>query len=139
MSVIKLYLSAVLFLFMTTGCATMIRGTTQSVAFDSDPPGATVTFQASSCITPCEIASKRGFKPETVEFKLEGHEGYLVEITSSTTEDMNELIPSLILGAVFIVPLAYDQASGVLQDWPKKIVATLPKKGQGTAQVRITR
>ena len=55
-------------------CLSMARGTTESVRFESNPPGATVsvvkdgiTF-ASCSDTPCELILKRKQPPFTVTF-----------------------------------------------------------------------
>ena len=43
-----------------TGCATMIRGTIQSIVIDTDPPGAMVSLSdGRSWITPCTIEAER--------------------------------------------------------------------------------
>ena len=124
---------------LTTGCVTMQRGLTQQVLFDSEPPGATVSFQNNTCVTPCELGVKRWFNPETVEFKLEGHEYYATEILPLEPPIPGDLAVATIIDSILIVPLFIDMGKGAFQEWPKKIVAILPKKGQGTALVKITR
>jgi hypothetical protein len=45
---------------MLSGCATMIRGTTQQVSINTDPPGATVTTSTGqSCTSPCLFEAER--------------------------------------------------------------------------------
>jgi len=51
---------AVLALVALSGCATMIRGTTQQVSINSDPVGANVTLSnGNTCITPCVVEVER--------------------------------------------------------------------------------
>ena len=43
-----------------TGCATMVRGTSQDVTIDTDPPGAVATLSdGRSCVTPCVLEAER--------------------------------------------------------------------------------
>jgi hypothetical protein len=52
--------AAVLSALMLSGCATMIRGTTQQVSINTDPPGATVTTSTGqSCTSPCLFEAER--------------------------------------------------------------------------------
>lgn len=44
-----------------SGCATVINGTSQDVAFNSQPDGAIVELQTGqNCVTPCTFSMKRG-------------------------------------------------------------------------------
>ena len=53
-------IAAVLSALMLSGCATMIRGTTQQVSINTDPPGATVTTSTGqSCTSPCLFEAER--------------------------------------------------------------------------------
>lgn len=53
-------LVALLSIGLLPGCATMIRGTEQEVAINTDPVGAQVTFSnGQSCATPCTLKAKR--------------------------------------------------------------------------------
>lgn len=43
-----------------SGCATVIRGTSQQVSINTAPVGANVTFSnGQSCVSPCQITAKR--------------------------------------------------------------------------------
>ena len=47
--------------FGVTGCATVINGTSQPVAFKSEPAGAVIKLvSGQSCTTPCQYVLKRG-------------------------------------------------------------------------------
>jgi hypothetical protein len=52
--------AAVMSALVLSGCATMIRGTTQQVSVNTDPQGATVTTSAGqSCTSPCLFEAER--------------------------------------------------------------------------------
>lgn len=68
--------------FLLAGCATVTRGTTEKVEFQSDPPGAHAkTDIGFECTTPCsfEVSRKQDF---LVTFSLPGHESVSVSVTS---------------------------------------------------------
>ncbi len=47
-------------IFILSGCATIIRGTEQSVHVNTNPVGAKVEFSnGQSCLSPCSITTKR--------------------------------------------------------------------------------
>lgn len=59
---------------LASGCATAVRGTTQSVKFESFPSGALVkTYRNGSCVTPCSLRFHRKDRP-TVLIEKEGYE-----------------------------------------------------------------
>jgi hypothetical protein len=46
---------------LLAGCATVLNGTSQDVAFNSDPAGAIVELHSGqNCVTPCSFSMKRG-------------------------------------------------------------------------------
>ena len=64
---------ALIIALTTTGCATAVRGTTQSVKFESIPSGALVkTYRNGSCVTPCSLRFHRKDHP-TVLIEKEGY------------------------------------------------------------------
>jgi len=68
-------------MLMTSGCATVIRGTKETAKFESYPAGATVTAESISadklgpfsCVTPCEMELKRK-REWNVSFALDGYQ-----------------------------------------------------------------
>jgi hypothetical protein len=58
----KTTLLAAIFLSLSTGCATILRGTRANVAFKTDPPGATVTVDGADFKTPFSLDLKRKVK-----------------------------------------------------------------------------
>lgn len=96
-----IYLS---FCFFVTGCATMFRGTDQSVFVNTTPTGAKVSFSNGlSCITPCNIVASRS-APLQLTITKEGYQ------TQSST-----LIPTL-AGSGAILGGAIDYATGAVYD-----------------------
>jgi hypothetical protein len=70
--------------FGVTGCATVMNGTSQPVAFQSEPAGAVVKLvSGQSCTTPCEYQLKRG-KDSMVTYAKDGFQPVSVYIQSRT-------------------------------------------------------
>lgn len=70
--------------FMLSGCATVLNGTSQPVAFQSDPTGAGIELITGlTCTTPCEYSMKRG-DDSRVTFTKPGYEPVTVYIQSRT-------------------------------------------------------
>lgn len=66
------------------GCATVLNGTSQPVAFRSDPTSAEIEMVSGlKCITPCEYSMKRG-DDSRVTFTKEGYEPVTIYIQSRT-------------------------------------------------------
>ena len=66
----------------TGGCATVLNGTNQDLAFRSDPEGAVVAISTGqSCTTPCTFSMKRG-NDLRVDFNREGYEPEHVYVQS---------------------------------------------------------
>jgi hypothetical protein len=70
------------FLFLTTGCATIVRGDKQTVKIVTEPPGATLLVDGKEFVTPADVVLKRkqahdmtialaGY--QTIEFKLKAN------------------------------------------------------------------
>jgi hypothetical protein len=59
----------------------LLRGTTQPVAFDSEPPGAVVAVtDGPQCTTPCTLVLKRAIVPPSYVVTLDGREGFSGEL-----------------------------------------------------------
>ena len=70
--------------FGVTGCATVMNGTSQPVAFKSDPEGAIVKLASGqSCTTPCQYELKRG-NDSKATYSKDGFEPVSVYIQSRT-------------------------------------------------------
>lgn len=89
-------------LMFSTGCATVIHGTTQSIGVSSAPPGATVTVNNSQkARTPTSLELKRN-QNHTFLFEKDGYESDSFTLTSSTSGWVwgNVLLGGLIGGMV---------------------------------------
>lgn len=116
----------------TTGCATVIRGADDKVAFESVPSGATVTAERItesddnpiSCVTPCklELGRKRDYN---VTFALNGYKPAKAKLSSVVSGDgaAGFLGNALIGGPIGAV---VDAGTGAAQDLaPNPMKATL--------------
>ena len=89
---------------LLSGCATMIRGTSQPISINTDPSGATATLSdGRSCTTPCTLEAKR---KETLQIALEK------EGCNSTSTAM---VPTL-AGAGAILGGMVDYGTGAVYD-----------------------
>ncbi len=124
-----------------SGCATMVRGTSQRIEMTSDPPGATVEFRGVSCVTPCTLEAERSSRPAMVRFTLDGREQYFGEIAPNrlTVADDPGLLPVAFVSGLLIVPGIVDLSSNTLYDRPENIHAFLPEKGHGGAMLDVKR
>ena len=79
----KVFGSIIGVLVFCGGCASIISGSSQPVAFDSTPNRADVYINgAKVCVTPCVTAVQRSKMPPKVEIKKEGYEDANVSIMS---------------------------------------------------------
>ena len=70
--------------FGVSGCATVMNGTSQPVAFKTDPDGAVVKLvSGQTCTTPCQYELKRG-KDSMVTLTKDGYQTVNVYIQSRT-------------------------------------------------------
>ena len=84
-----------------SGCATVMNGTSQAVAFKSDPDGATVKLVTGpSCTAPCQYEMKRGADSK-VTYTLAGYKPVEVYIQSRIGgSTFGNIIAGGVIGAV---------------------------------------
>ena len=76
----KKALSIIFCFFFLTGCATMVRGTSEELQIVSEPEGALAKLSnGQSCITPCKIKLKRN-QTVYIKFEKEGCEPEMVTV-----------------------------------------------------------
>src|SRR5262245_60518029 len=112
---------------LSTGCATIVSGSTQDISVSSVPAGATVTADPGGwkATTPGTLTLKRKDGPYKVTFTLEGHDPYSVWLTTDTNA---WLWGNLIIGG--IIGLIVDTSTGAYQKLsPEEINANLVKSG----------
>jgi hypothetical protein len=112
---------------MLSGCATVINGTSEDFAVNTDPQGATATFlDGTSCTTPCEVSLKR--KNDTrIDLTRDGFEPayVLVQSVLGGTVAGNLLLGGLVGGVV-------DSANGASNHLePQPLTVRLAPRGSG--------
>jgi len=128
-----LFMSITLILLMTTSCATIFSGTSQTVSFQSDPPAAeviTVMKNGTEMIigtTPCTVSIKR--KTSEVKFLKENY--YTETYSLRANAKVNGLywldVASMFIGVGFIgAPL--DLITGAYIKLPEQVKVELKKK-----------
>jgi hypothetical protein len=99
---------------MTSGCATLLTGTKDTISFSSNPQGAVVYKDGVElCRTPCSVPVKRTLNTEGIEIKLEGYETRLL-----TLDKKFNVVSVINLGSLF--GWAVDAASGSLVKYGRK-------------------
>lgn len=133
----------VLMAFMVTGCATITRGTTNQVTFNSDPPGASAkTSLGHSCTaTPCtfEVPRKSEF---IVTYELEGYQPQQIPVATKVAgSGAAGFAGNILVGGV--VGMGVDAATGsTLEHYPNPVFAKLEpvaKLGPGPAKKPVQR
>ena len=93
--------------FYATGCATVVRGSSQKMKIDSEPSGATLTIDGKSCTTPAEVVLKRN---ETHKVEV-AKEGYRSKVFDLKAQWDGASLPGMLVpgGSIY---MATDRASG---------------------------
>lgn len=118
-----LFLFAILSLFIFTSCASIIHGTTQDVAFTSQPAGASVIVDNhQECTTPC-VAQLTRKDNHFVKMDLNGYQEFQASLTRETS---GWVWGNIVFGG--LVGLVVDAADGGLYKLtPREITATMAK------------
>ena len=117
---------------LSTGCATIVSGSTQDISVSSVPPGATVTAMPGStkATTPGVLTLHRKDGPYNVTFSLDGYNPYTVSLTADTN---GWVFGNIVLGGglISVVGLLIDTDTGAsLKLSPDEINANLIKSGE---------
>ncbi|MFD0739257.1 hypothetical protein ACFQZQ_08200 [Lysobacter koreensis] len=119
--------------FVATGCATVTRGTTQTVAINSVPAGATVSMSnGERCETPCIFKLKRKY-PVAMEVCKAGYS----PVNNLLASEMSAgggwaMAGNVIIGG--LIGLAIDAGTGSYRDLtPSPLNVTLAEQAQGCA------
>ena len=95
-----------------SACGTIQRGTTDTVKFLSEPPGAIVRVAADKgCVTPCGIVMPRR-EAFTATFSLAGHEDRKVFVDTDIPDDIEQ---SMVAG-VLMAPLSPTRTALMIVD-----------------------
>jgi hypothetical protein len=125
--------------FALCGCATITRGTTSTVGFDSKPSGAEVRLTGGlACVTPCSLAVKRN-EEFVASFTKAGYIGQQVEVkTQLAGSGAAGFAGNVVAGGV--IGMGVDVATGAaLEHTPNPVFVALeperrPPAGTPTAR-----
>lgn len=104
--------------FVTAGCATATRGTTEQVVFLSDPSGAEMTTtNGLKCVTPCTLEIERS-ETFTATFELAGEKKSVFVDTEVPDEIAATTVANVLATPIILIPVAVavDAASGANLD-----------------------
>ena len=120
-------------LFYVGGCATVMRGDSQKIKFDTDPAGAKVEVAGGTYTTPVEVALKRKIV-HIVTISKEGCQS--ITFTMASTWDGASLVGVALPGGS--VSAASDRLSGAdLAFYPLPKIKLLPATGPTTQPVTM--
>jgi hypothetical protein len=109
-----LFIAILLTLLVTSGCATLLTGTKDTITFNSTPQGAIVYKDGLElCSTPCRVPVKRSLNRSEIEFQLDGYETRYITLD----KEMN-FVSVINLGNMF--GWAVDAATGSLVKYSNK-------------------
>lgn len=98
-----------------TGCASVFKGNSDNISFQSDPSGATVLLNGMKVgKTPILIPVKKSISAPTVTYQLDGYEDQTVQL-------QNSFDPIAILNVLFWPGLIIDAATGSVMQYNPKI------------------
>lgn len=105
----------ILVLGMSSGCATITRGTTEAFVVESDPPGADVRFSSGeTCRTPCTI-TKRRKDNFVVYITRDGYEPAEVSVLNQTAgAGAAGMAGNVLIGG--LIGMAVDAGSGAMKE-----------------------
>lgn len=118
-----------------SACASVVRGTSELVHFQSNPPGATVTTnrQYSCAATPCSIQIDRSEQFDAT-FSLAGHQPQTIQVrTQLQAGGVAGMAGNVLIGG--IIGVGVDAATGATLDHlPNPVVANLRPLAGGKAR-----
>lgn len=129
----KSILTILIVLLITSGCASITRGTSESYAIETIPPGAAVKLSTGlNCETPCSVKVKRR-SDFTVTIEKEGYETVRATVTSSVDgAGAAGMAGNVILGG--IIGAGVDAGTGAMHSHkPNPLSVTMTKLTDLTA------
>jgi hypothetical protein len=117
---------------MLSGCATVTRGTKDSLVVETTPAGATVKVNGQTAQTPCSIKLSRKFEGVVV-IEKPGYETVTVQVTSSpSTAGGAGMAGNVLIGG--LIGAGLDVATGATNSLhPNPIQVTLVQAGSDPA------
>lgn len=123
-----------LFLPITYGCATITRGSTDTLVIETDPPNANATLSNGlQCKTPCSLKLPRN-ENCIVKIERDGYEPVEVTVTPQTSDAGSAgMAGNILLGG--LIGAAVDAGSGAMYDLkPNPVSVKLEKKKESLLQ-----
>ena len=121
-----LIFAAVAAVALSSGCATITRGTTEVLVVETQPPGADVRINPAgmNCKTPCSVELKRK-RNYTLQIEREGYEPVTVNVLSEISgAGAAGMAGNVVLGG--LIGVAVDAASGATKKLtPNPVTLTL--------------
>ncbi len=114
---------------LLSSCATIIKGTSEKISFNSQPQGAKVVLvrknnqESSPCVTPCVTSVSK--KTQEVKFELEGYYNEIYPLRSNSSMELWYL-GNIILGG--IPGMAVDLITGGYINLPDNVNVEMKKK-----------
>jgi len=117
-------------LLLTTGCASITRGTTEAYVIETDPPGAkAVLSNGLTCTTPCSLKVKRRSE-FTVVLSRAGYETVNANVTSSVDgAGAAGMAGNVLLGG--IIGAGIDAGTGAMHSHKPNPLSVNMVKGEG--------
>ena len=124
------------FLSISSGCATVTRGTTQAIHINSSPTGADVSIDGSHRgVTPFSIELARR-SDHSLRFSKAGYRDAVFTVRHKFVG--SSLVGNLLLGG--LPGMAVDAVSGAAYDLePETVLVTLPRKEELSIELPVRR
>lgn len=123
-------ISIIIYSLLLSGCVTMSKGGlyNQDVELTSDPPGAVVSLEEKSCVTPCKLSVTRGISsPIRIDFYKEGYDRITKHIEPIFEVD-KDVEKEALWAALAVVPTVVDYATYSWFSYPHSLHAFLKKE-----------
>ena len=131
---------SVLSLFLTSGCASIVKGTTQAVNVMTDPPGAACDLSrqgkviAAVATTPASVTIDKSARDISILCRKEGFEETSMPLQSAATGwTFGNIIFGLLGGPI---ALGIDAASGAMTEYPSAVTIRLAPSQFASADAR---
>ena len=127
------------FCAMLGGCASVTRGTTETISISSTPSGAEAEISGleapMTCTTPCAVVAKRN-ADISVTIKKEGYEAQVVQLTKEIpAAGAAGFAGNVIAGG--LIGMGVDAATGAATDHkPNPVIVTLQPRGAASSSRR---
>ena len=127
----------IVFCGLSTGCATVTKGTSQSLSVDSDPQGATCELtrdgETIGFVNPTPGSITIGKDKDAIDIRCE-LEGHVVSTVNLDSSFQGWTLGNAILGG--LIGVMIDAGSGAMNEYPSSIMIRLVPESFSTAEER---